>query len=145
MMKTKTVTLESDQTIQVGALRYKSYKALKTEVLSLLSDDISAALSGVSESDIPRIIASFASKIGRVLGSLNEQFILGCIGEKEDCNLDDLPFRDIGQLFAAALEMNPIEEILEHEKNSPAGALVMSLLPLATGGSNLVLSATDGD
>jgi|SRR5690606_22188500 len=122
------VQLSNQKTVQVGTLRYGSYKRIKQTVIHRLATKAMGLLKGKAlDSDaILSILNDLAGELGSVVDELNTEFIVGCttLTEKE---IDDLPVPDIGLLFDSSLEINPLEKFIELEKNSPAGSLVRQL------------------
>lgn len=118
-----------------GELKWGTYKRLKNRVMEILSKDLATALASVDLNSLSANsgaasanLAGLAESIADAVNSINDQFIQGCLtADSGEIALDDLSLSEISDLYAAALEVNPIAEILEREKNSPSGQLVTQL------------------
>lgn len=137
-----SVTLSCGTTVKVGPLKWQAYKTLKAKVIDLLSDRVVKLFAtGSVDNDF---IASLIRELPVVLDSLNEEFIAGCIDRPGVLQNDSLDVSDLDALYAAALEVNPMEGILTREKNSPAGELAAKLIALAPAGAMKKLPAAGG-
>src|SRR5690606_29459671 len=122
------VQLSNQKTVQVGTLRYGSYKRIKQTVIHRLATKAMGLLKGKAlDSDaILSILNDLAGGLGSDVDQLHTDFIVGCstLAEKE---VEDLPVPDIGLLFDSSLEINPLGKRIELEKDSHAGSLVRQL------------------
>lgn len=96
-------------------------------MLDVLRTDVAAIL---MDGGAPQVeaIAALAPRVVEVLDQLNEQFVKGCLVNPDNIDFEQVTCADIELLFAAALELNPLEVFLDREKNSPAGALAQQLM-----------------
>ncbi len=129
----RILQLSTGQTVTVGKLTWKAYKSLKSRMLELLSRDILQLFEsgGLTDSNAWQEIVTMA---GHVIPELDEQFAAGCV--QGSILLGDLPFDDVQMILTASQELNPLEQILEFEKNSVAGALAARLFRKFQGTKN---------
>lgn len=110
--------------------------------MSLLTKDLVSAIESLgsttanSDSFVEKaqmagasVLASVAGAVADAVDEVNGEFILGCCDElPQGFNLDSLTLSQMDELYRAALEINPVEGIIEREKNSPSGQLVRTLV-----------------
>ena len=127
-MKRETVMVLGDRKITVGEMRWKAWKKLRSQVLDSLTTEIAALVSDGGSLD-SQAVATLIPKLREAFDELNEDFVKGCISADDAAVLDDenLTLPELGELYGAALKVNPLEVLLNVEKNSPAGSIAQSL------------------
>lgn len=114
--------------LKIGKLKWKQYKRLKSLVIATLAKDASALMAAFS-AGIDGDFGKVAQVIADTVGDLDTLYAQGCLVDPpKELDFDALSFEDVSALVTAATTLNPVAEILAHEKNSASGGLVLSLL-----------------